>query len=115
MANDLVRPDAATVPAELAGPPMSRRLSKALAQMQGSTLVRQAAVRGEAIVAREKVDELAFVTWKAMDAHVMLDAWAHHRAGENPVLLDELRFFKDTARLGMGEIVADVVDKFRRM
>ncbi len=100
---------------QVAGGRLPRRINRDLAEIEGGTLLRVASVRGEAMVGREKLDEIDFLTWKAMSGHVMLDGWAKHLAGENPVLLDELRFFKDTARLGKGEVIADTIDKFRRM
>lgn len=94
---------------------LSRQVVRTLESVEGSTLVRTALVRGEALVAKGKLDEIDFLAWKAMSGHAMLDGWANHLAGENPVLMDELRFFKDMARLGKGEVIADTIDKFRRI
>lgn len=94
---------------------LPRRIVRTLEGVEGNTLVRTALVRGEALVAKEKLDEIDYLAWKAMSGHAMLDGWANHLAGENPVLMDELRFFKDMARLGKGEVIADTIDKFRRI
>jgi hypothetical protein len=97
------------------GTRLPRQAERAIARIEGGTVVRATLVRAEAIVAAEKMEEIDFLTWKAMSGHAMLRGWAHQLADDDPVLLDELRFFKDTARLGKGEIVADVIDKFRHI
>jgi hypothetical protein len=113
MSNQLI-PSHGTVP-EISGARLPRRVARGLSEIEGTTALRIAAVRGETIIASEKVHEIDFLTWEAMSGHAMLAGWANHLAGEDPVLMDELRFFKDTARLGKGEIIADTIDKFRRM
>jgi hypothetical protein len=100
---------------EVAGTRLSRRVERRHAELEGATLLRAAAVRGEAIVASEKGDEIDYLVWKAMKGHADLVRWANHLAGDDIILADELRFFKDTARLGKGEIIADVIDTFRRL
>jgi hypothetical protein len=90
-------------------------VTRGLETAQGKTLIRGADVHNEAIVAGGKVDELTFVALKAMSNHAMLDGWSNQLAGDNPVLADDLRFYKDMARLGAGEVIADLVDKFRRL
>lgn len=115
MPNELIRAGVGRTPGELATTRASKRLVKDLAEVRGSALLRTAEVQGEAAVAREKLDEIDYLIWKAMTGHVMLDGWAHQLAGDNPVLADELRFFKDMSRLGKGEVIADVITKFRRL
>jgi hypothetical protein len=90
-------------------------VTRGLESAQGKTVIRAADVHNEAIVAAEKVDELTFTAWKAMCNHAMLDGWSNQLAGDNPALADDLRFYKDMARLGSGEVIADLVDRFRRM
>jgi hypothetical protein len=39
-----------------------------------------------------------------MSGHAFLKGWANHLAGENPLWIDELKFFTDTARLAKADI-----------
>jgi hypothetical protein len=100
---------------ELSGTRVTRRVAKGLSEIEGGVLLRAAGVRGEAVVAAEKMDEIDYLAWKAMKGHDDLVKWAAHLAGDDIMLADDLRFFRDMARLGKGEIMADVIDKYRRM
>ena len=94
---------------------LPRALGRELINIEGDAALRLATVRAETIIAREKLSELDYLTWKAMSGHAMLAGWAHHLAGDDPVLMDELRFFQDTARLGKAGIISDTIDSFRGM
>jgi hypothetical protein len=114
MSNQIV-PRSATGSLDAVGSRLPRRFARGLSEVEGATVVRAAAVQCEAIIAAEKIKQVDYLTWQAMSGHAQLAGWANHLAGEDPILHDELRFFKDTARLGKGEIIADTIDKFRRM
>jgi hypothetical protein len=90
-------------------------LARGLERVEGGTLLRVAQVRGDSMVAEEKLQETDRLVWQAMTGHAYLDGWANHLAGENPVLMDELRFIKDTGRLAKAGIIADAVDGFRKV
>ena len=116
MGNELMpRPSSSIAQGELISARPSKRVMRALAEVEGMTLVRRASVRSEGLVARDKLREIDFLTWEAMSGHAMLVGWANHLAGEDPILADELRFFKDTSRLAKGEIIADSIDQMRRL
>jgi hypothetical protein len=106
MANELVL--------RAAGQRLPAKSSRALAWVEGDTLVRLAQVRGESLVQGEKLREIDYLAREAMSGHAFLKGWANHLAGENPLLIDELKFFKDTARLAKADILADTVVAFRR-
>lgn len=114
MSNQIIPRSGAVVP-DVSGARLPKRLARELAELQGVTALRLAAVRGETIIAGEKLNEVDFLAWKAMSGHAMLDGWANHLAGDNPALMSELRFFLDTSRLGKAEIIGDTIDSFRRM
>ena len=97
------------------GAHLPRRLEKDLAAIEGATLLRRATVRGEAIVASEKLDEIDFLAWKSMGGQAMLTGWENQLAADNPILADELRSFRETARLAKLEIMLDVLHGFRQM
>jgi hypothetical protein len=93
---------------------MSRAVGRALAQLEGRTLLRVAAVQAEGLVQGEKLREVDNLTREAMTGHAMLRGWANTLAGSDPILHDELRFFMDTSRIGKGEIIADLIDNYCR-
>jgi hypothetical protein len=108
-------PSGSAAPAVPPGARLSRQTERALARIEGSTLVRAASVRAEAIVAGEKMEEIDYLTWKAMNGHAMMRGFANHLAGEDLILQDELRFYIDAARLAKGGVLADVVDTYRHI
>ena len=85
-----------------------------LAQARASELVRSANVEVDAIVATVKVQELDRVTREALSGHAMLRRYSDVLAQNDPFLADELKFFTDMARLGKGEIIADLVTDYCR-
>jgi len=87
-------------------------LNRDLARVERTALVRMAQVQADGFVQTEKVHEIDHLTREAMTGHAMLQGWANQLAGDDLLLRDELRFFTDTARLGVGEVLADTVSKF---
>jgi hypothetical protein len=105
--------------------PANRQLARALTRLQSSTaldlartrsdIIRRAArVEAEAIVATVKVQEINRVTKEAIGGCAMLRHYADTVAHGDPMLMDELRFFTDVARLGAGEVIADMVTSYCR-
>jgi hypothetical protein len=73
-----------------------------------------AAIQGEGLVQGDKVREIGHLARDAMTGHAMLRKWADTLAHGDPLLHDELQFFVDTARMGCGEIMADLIDTYCR-
>ena len=92
-----------------------RRLARELVEVESKTIVRIAQVQSEGLIHTEKLREVDRLAREAMTGHVMLVAWSNHLAGESPVLVDELRFFTEMARLGKGELLADSIETFRKV
>jgi len=93
---------------------LPRATSRAIAAVQHRTIVRTAMVQGESAVQTAKVKELASVGREAMSSHALLASWGATLARNDLLLGDDLRFFQDMVKLGMGEIVADTVDTYCR-
>lgn len=91
-----------------------RQTGRALARLEGRTLLRLASVQAEGLVQTEKVHEIDRLTREAVSGQALLRHWADHLAGSDPLLADDLRFFTEIAKLGKGEIVADTVTEFCR-
>lgn len=89
-----------------------RRTGRALANIERNTLVRMASVQGHAIVQNEKLHEIDRLSREAMSGQAMLSQWAATLAQGDPFLADELKFFRDLARMGKGEIIADTISDF---
>lgn len=105
--------------------PVDRRTMRGLERLQASTamllaqarsieLVRVANAETEAIVATVKVQEVDRVTREAIAGQALLRHYSDTVAQGDAMLMDELRFFTDMARLGKGEIIADLVTDFCR-
>ena len=90
------------------------RTTRVLNNLEHNTLVRRARVQAEAIITGEKMEEIDYVTRQALAGQSMLAKWRDTLAAGDPFLADELRFFVDTARLGKGELIADLVADFSR-
>ena len=94
--------------------PMTRRAGRALTEVGERTTLRMAAAQAEGLVQAGKVQEVGRVTREAISDYRMLRRWAEVLAAD-PVDADELRFFTDVARLGMGELIADTIDTLRSL
>lgn len=93
---------------------LDRRTTRGLARLEQQTLLRAASVQAEGYVQTEKLREIDSVTREAMTGHAMLCRWRDVLSAGDPILADELRFFSDTARLGKGEVIADLVSGYCR-
>lgn len=96
-------------------PVVTRGTQRALVRTSERALIRQAEVVAESLVSQYKLREVDRLAEEAMTGHAMLSRWAAVLAGEDLILADELRFFKDTARLGKGQVLADAIDEFRHI
>jgi hypothetical protein len=85
-----------------------------LASAQATELVRIASVEAEAVVATVKTQEVDRVTREGLSGQAMLRRYSDVLAQNDPFLADELKFFTDMARLGKGEIIADLVTDYCR-
>jgi hypothetical protein len=94
--------------------PVSRASGRALTQVEERTLIRIARVQSEGMVQGEKIRELTHLGRNAETDHALLYKWANTLAAGDPMLHDELRFFGDMVRMGMGEIIADTIDTYCR-
>ena len=92
----------------------ARATQRGLQRLEHRTLMRVAGVQAEGMVQTEKLREVDSLTREAMTGHAMLRRWSDTLAAGDPFLADELKFFTDTARLGKGEIIADIIDSFCR-
>jgi hypothetical protein len=93
---------------------VSRQTSRALGNIEHNTFVRVAQVQAEGLVQSEKVREIDHVGRQAMTGQAMLRRWADTLATGDPFLADELKFFTDVARIGKGEVMADMIDTYCR-
>lgn len=107
--NEIVRRAAAVSDYEI-----DRRTARTLSVIERQTLVRAAAVQAEGCVQTEKLHEIDAVTREAMTDQAMLSKWRDTLAAGDLLLADELRFFTDTARLGKGEVIADLIPSYCR-
>jgi hypothetical protein len=92
----------------------TRPTRKSLARLEQRTLVRLANIQTESYVQTEKIREVGHVAREAMTDQAMLHGWAKTLAAGDPLLQEDLRFFLDMARLGKGEILADLVETYCR-
>ena len=92
----------------------SWRAYRALARLEDQTVVRVATVQSEGLVQAEKLHEIDHLTRDAMTGQVMLRNWADTLAHGDPFVADDLKFFLDTARLGKGEVIANLIDSYCR-
>lgn len=90
------------------------RTARALTVVEHTTLVRLARVQAESIVQTEKVHEIDHLSREAMTGHAMLHRWASTLASGDPFIVEDLKFFLDTAKLGKGEVLADTIDSYCR-
>lgn len=96
------------------GASLPARTRRAVANIEHRTIVRTATVQSEGMVATEKVHEINHVAREGVTDYAMLYHYATAASGGDPMLLDELRLYKETARLGGAEIVAELVDTYCR-
>lgn len=96
-----------------AGVVVTRATQRSLIRIGERTVVRQAEVIAESTVSQHKLREVDRLAEEAMTGHAMLSRWSAVLAGDDLILADELRFFKDSARLGKGQMLADAIDQFR--
>jgi organic radical activating enzyme len=97
------------------GEPVSRGTARALAAVHERGLVREAQVQVEGSITSAKMRELDFVAYEAMSGQAMLHRWGALLAGDDLLLADDVRFFKDMVKIGKGEVIADLVTKYRRV
>jgi len=71
--------------------------------------------QAEAAVAGAQIRELNSLTGQAMAGHTFLTTRVHQLAGEDILLADELRAFKEIARIASAEIIIGLVNKYQRM
>jgi hypothetical protein len=107
----VVRP---TTGATLAERRQAGRTTRALAVVEHTTLVRLARVQAESIVQTEKLCEIDHLSREAMTGHALLHRWATTLASGDPFIVEDLKFFLDTAKLGKGEVIADTIDSYCR-
>jgi hypothetical protein len=93
---------------------LPRHTERALATLEGQTLVRLAGVQAEGLVQMEKTREIDHLARAAMSGQAMLHRWRETLAAGDPALSSELLFFTDMARIGKGEIIADTIDAYCR-
>ncbi len=99
-------------PARTSGSGLDRRTNRALSSIERQTILRVASVQAEAIVAVEKVHGIETVTREAMTGSALLSQWASTLAQGDPFVADDLKFFRDVAKLGAGEVIADLVSDY---
>lgn len=106
----IVRPSGTTI----AERRHSARTARALTVIEHTTLVRLAQVEADGVIATDKVHEIHHAAREGVTDYAMLYHYATAASGGDPVLLDELRLIKETARLGSAEVLADLVDTYCR-
>jgi hypothetical protein len=89
-----------------------RRLQKEIERVEAGAIVRSARVMAERMVASQKLTEIDALARDAITSQVMLAHWADTLAGNNQLLHDEISIYRDVARLGKAQIIADVIDTF---
>jgi hypothetical protein len=94
---------------------MARRTSRALDAVDEATLVRFEEVQGETLVASEKIVAVQRLAQTGMGGQALLHRMAEVYAAADPVLLDDVRFFGDIAKIAAGEIIADTVAELRQL
>jgi hypothetical protein len=78
------------------------------------TAARIADIQAESLVASAKLREVNSLVELAMAGHTFLTTRAQQLAGEDILLADDLRSFKELARVASAEIVVDLVDTYHR-
>ena len=63
----------------------------------------------------EKLRAINDLASEAMAGHADLERRSLRLAGDNPVLLDDLRLFKDIAGRAAARIIGDAADSFRKI
>jgi hypothetical protein len=97
------------------GLPLSRSTARQLTSIEEEGLIRAARVHIEGRIAAEKLHELDFVAYEAMSGQAMLTRWGALLAGDDLLLADDVRFFKDMVKIGKGEVIADLVVTYQRI
>ena len=95
------------------GAVVTRGTQRVLVRIGERALVRQAEVVAESVVSQYKLREVDRLAEEAMTGHALLSRWGAVLAGDDLILADELRFFKDSARLGKGLVLGDAIDQLR--
>ena len=93
---------------------LERSTTMALARSRSNELIRVNNVESEAIIATVKTQEVDRVAREAISGQAMLRHYSDTVGRDDLLLADELRFFTDLARLGKGEILADLVTDYCR-
>jgi hypothetical protein len=93
---------------------LERSTTLALARARSTELLRVSDVESDAIVATVKTQEVDRVAREAISGQAMLRHYSDTVARDDLLLADELRYFTDMARLGKGEILADLVTDYCR-
>lgn len=104
-------PDRHSRPPSIIG---SSRTARALAAVRHETNVRRTRVLAEGLVQTTKAQEIDMVTREAMCGQAFLQRYAIALAGADPFLAEDLRFFTEMAKLGKGEVIADLVSTYCR-
>jgi hypothetical protein len=93
---------------------LPRPTARALASVEHRTIVRVATNQAEALVATEQAREIDHTARDMMSGQSLLAKWRDTLSAGDLFLNDELKFFSDTARLGKGEILANLIDTYCR-
>jgi hypothetical protein len=109
MSTEITRPVFDLIPRSL-----ERRTAQDIARIEHEAMVKVAANRALAIEVSEMIHEVNAVTHEAMTGHAMLVRWSDALAQGDPIVSSDMRFFTDVARLGAGEIIADLVEAYSR-
>src|SRR4051812_4146929 len=92
----------------------SRTRQKAFERLETQTILRTYGVQADSMVATVKGREIDRNVWEAMTGQAMLEEARNTLANGDPVVADELRFFINLAKVGKGEIIADLVTSYCR-
>lgn len=93
---------------------LTRSHQRQLAALRQQTVMRVAGVQSDGIVTKEKMTELDHLAREAMTGQAMLTSWAGALAADNAVLYEQLQFFVGVARMGKGQVMADLVESYCR-
>jgi hypothetical protein len=91
-----------------------RRTSRALSNLENQTLLQIAQVQSRGLVAAEMSREVDHLTRDAMSGQALLRRWGDTLSAGDPFIADDMRFFTDIAKMGKGEIIANLIDDFCR-
>jgi hypothetical protein len=89
-------------------------LRRRVESLERRTTLRTFEVHAEGIVSTEKVHELNHVAREAVSSQAFLAQYANTVAAGDPVLRDDLEFFVHLAKLGKGEVLADLTTTYCR-